>query len=105
VWTGLQEAPDAYFDCFAPEIKEVFQAARAGEAAKAGCGISTPQCSCGSEREKIHTLRVFDQKPISDNENQLEYKLDVAGGESPRLKQPFRRIGDAWKISGPPQEV
>jgi hypothetical protein len=105
IWAGQQQSPDAYFDCFAPEIKVEFQNARAKEAERAKCDNKSQGCSCGSEREQLRGIRVFAQHIVSDHEVELEYELEVAGGANTRCRQPFRMIGNAWKISGPPQEV
>ena len=105
MWTGLRDSADAYFDCFTPEIKKDFQNARASEAEQARCGTTAPGCSCGSGCEQIRGLRVYAQHFASDTEVELEYELDVAGDASRTWRQPLRKIGEAWKISGPPQEV
>lgn len=105
IWAGQQHSPDAYFDCFAPEIKVEFQNARAKEAERAKCDNKSQGCSCSSEREQLRFFRVFAQHIVSDHEVELEYELEEAGGLSRRCKQPFRKIGETWKISGPPQEV
>lgn len=105
LWTGLQECPDTYFDCFTPEIKEQFQDARAKAAEQARCGSASPECSCNPGCEQLQRVRVYAQHVISDNEVQLEYALDIGSGAGTRCKQRFRRLGEAWKISGPPQEV
>jgi len=101
LWTGLQDCPDAYFDCFTPEIKEQFQDARARAAEKARCGPTSPDSSC----EHLQRVRVYAEHVVSDNEIQLEYELDMGSGAGTRCRQPFRRVGETWKISGPPQEV
>ena len=105
VWAGLQDAPDAYFDCFTPELKEEFQRALAREAEPARCGAASPGCSCSSGRAQIRGLRIYAEHVLSDTEVDLEYELDIVGGESRRCRQPLRRLGEGWKISGPPQEV
>lgn len=105
IWTGLQGSADAYFDCFTPELKEAFQKARASAAERARCGTTSPGCSCGSGREQLRCTRVYVQHVVSDNENELEYELETSDGANRRCKQPFRRVGEAWKISGPPQEI
>ena len=102
LWAGQRGSADDYFDCFTPEIKEQFQNARA-ERAKSG--TASPQCSCGSAGGQRWGARVYAQHAVSDNEVELEYELYAASGENHRCRQPFRRVGAAWKISGPPQEV
>jgi hypothetical protein len=105
MWSGLQESPDAYFDCFTPEIKEEFRNALVKKTEQAKCGSTSPACSCDSGCEQIRGIRVYSEHIISDNEVELEYELDLGGGKGRRCRQPFRRVAGAWKISGPPQGI
>jgi hypothetical protein len=105
LWAGQRDSADDYFDCFTAEIKEQFRNARAKEAERTKSGTTPPRCSCGSPGEQRWGARVYAQRMVSDNEVELEYELYAASGENHRCRQPFRRIGEAWKISGPPQEL
>ncbi len=103
VWTGLGQSADAYFDCFTAEIKDGFRTARAARAANAVYGTAARRClSCEAP---VRGLRVYAQHFASDTEAEVEYELDVGSDESRRLRQPLRKIDEAWKISGPPRDV
>jgi hypothetical protein len=105
LWAGQRDSVDDYFDCFTPEIKEQFQNACAKEAERAKSNITPPRCSCGSPSEQLKGARVYAQHVVSENEVELDYELYLASGASRRCRQPFRRIGEAWKISGPPEQA
>jgi hypothetical protein len=105
MWTGLQESLDAFFDCFTPEVQEEFQSVRTREAEQAKCDTTSTGCLFASGREQLRGLRVYAQHVLSDTEVELEYELDVVGVASHRCRQPFRKLGEAWRVSGPPREV
>ncbi|MBI4328054.1 MAG: hypothetical protein HY674_22715 [Chloroflexi bacterium] len=104
-WTGLKDDADAYLDCFAPEMQEEFQKARARQTEKAKSSIASQACRCRESSGRLHGIRVWAQHAVSGDEVKLEYELLIIGEERRICMQPFRRVGDVWKISGPPQEA
>ena len=106
LWAGQRDLVDEYFDCFTPEIKEEFQNARAKEVERAKSGTTSPRCSGDSTCEQLSGVLVCAQNVVSDSEVELEYEFLFAGrGVGRKCRQPFRKVGEDWKISGPPQEV
>jgi hypothetical protein len=105
LWTGLQDDANAYFECFTPEIRAEFQRANVNKPSEPGCATGQGAiCSCQSN-DTISGVRVWAEQTISAEEIRLDYQVMFSGLAGPRCRQPFRKVGDDWKISGPPEEI
>ena len=103
VWTGLRGDANAYFECFTPELREEFRRASANNLSQQSCAIEQGYCSPSSDT--ISGLRIYAEHAISATESRLDYEIMFSGSKGHRSMQPFTKIGDDWKISGPPEQI
>jgi hypothetical protein len=106
MWTGLHDDANGYSECFTPEVRaDALQRARANPGSEPGCAAGQGANCCSRSSGSISGVRIWAEQMISAEEARLDYEIMFAGSAALRYRQPLRKVGHDWKISGPPVQI